>query len=64
MELERKRAQEDAERLESELKGAEESKMALLQQSQSQMKNQEHLVSLQMHLIIKVSQVQKVTVVK
>lgn len=47
LELERKRAQEEAERLEVELKGAEDSKMALLQQSENQMKNQEHLVSLQ-----------------
>lgn len=53
MEQERKRAQEEAERLETELKGAEDSKMALLQQSESQMKNQEHLVGLQMHLIIR-----------
>lgn len=53
MEQERKRAQEESERLETELKGAEESKMALLQQSESQMKNQEHLVGFQMHLIIK-----------
>lgn len=46
MEQERKRAQVEAERLETELKDAEESKMALLQQSESQMKNQEHLVGL------------------
>lgn len=45
LELERKRAQEEAERLEADLKGAEDAKQALLQQSESQMKNQEHLVS-------------------
>lgn len=61
MEQERKRAQEEAERLETELQGAEESKMALLQQSESQMKNQEHLVGLQIHLIITSS---KVTAIK
>lgn len=45
LELERKRAQEEAERLEADLRSAEDSKVALLQQSESQMKNQEHLVS-------------------
>lgn len=45
LEQERKRAQEDAERLETDLRTAEDSKMALLQQSENQMKNQEHLVS-------------------
>lgn len=45
LEQERKRAQLEAERLENDLKSAEEAKMALLQQSESQMKNQEHLVS-------------------
>lgn len=45
MELERKRAQEEAERLEADLRSAEDSKVALLQQSENQMKNQEHLVS-------------------
>lgn len=45
LEQERKRAQEEAERLESDLKSAEDAKSALLQQSESQMKNQEHLVS-------------------
>lgn len=45
LELERKRAQEEAERLEADLRSAEDSKVALLQQSQNQMKNQEHLVS-------------------
>lgn len=51
MEQERRRAQEEAGRLETELKGAEDSKMALLQQSESQMKNQEHLVSRQKLLV-------------
>lgn len=46
LELERKRAQDEAGRLESELRNAEDAKTALLQQSESQMKNQEHLVSL------------------
>lgn len=50
LEQERKRSQEDAERLESELKGAEEAKMALLQQSENQMKNQEHLVRHNRHV--------------
>lgn len=45
LEQERKRAQEEAERLESDLKSAEDAKMTLLQQSENQMKNQEHLVS-------------------
>lgn len=51
LELERKRSQEEAERLEAELKGAEDAKAALLQQSQNQMKNQEHLVSYQKQLV-------------
>lgn len=45
LELERKSAQEEAERLEAELKSAEDAKLTLLQQSENQMKNQEHLVS-------------------
>lgn len=45
LEQERKRSQAEAERLEADLRGAEEAKMALLQQSENQMKNQEHLVS-------------------
>lgn len=45
LEQERKRAQEEAERLESDLKTAEDAKATLLQQSENQMKNQEHLVS-------------------
>uniref|UniRef100_A0A8C3AH52 Moesin a n=1 Tax=Cyclopterus lumpus TaxID=8103 RepID=A0A8C3AH52_CYCLU len=44
LELERKTAQEEAGRLEADLKGAEDAKVALLQQSENQMKNQEHLV--------------------
>uniref|UniRef100_A0A8C8MDA0 FERM domain-containing protein n=1 Tax=Oncorhynchus tshawytscha TaxID=74940 RepID=A0A8C8MDA0_ONCTS len=43
LEQERKRAQEEAERLEKERRMAEEAKTALLQQSENQMKNQEHL---------------------
>lgn len=45
LEQERKRAQEEAERMETDLRMAEEAKLTLLQQSQNQMKNQEHLVS-------------------
>lgn len=45
LEQERKRAHDEAERLEAELRSAEDSKMALLHQSENQMKNQEHLVS-------------------
>lgn len=45
LDQEKKRAREEAERLENELKDAEDAKMALLQQSENQMKNQEHLVS-------------------
>lgn len=45
LEHERKRAQEEAERLEKERRMAEEAKTALLQQSENQMKNQEHLAS-------------------
>lgn len=45
LEQERKRAQVEAERLESDLRCAEDAKATLLQQSENQMKNQEHLVS-------------------
>lgn len=45
LEQERKRAQVEAERLESDLRSAEDAKVTLLQQSENQMKNQEHLVS-------------------
>ncbi|CAG5878265.1 unnamed protein product [Menidia menidia] len=55
LELERKRADEEAQRLESELKGAEDAKMALLQQSESQMKNQEHLATELAELTSKIS---------
>lgn len=44
LKLERVKAQKEAELLENELKGAEEARIALLQQSENQMKNQEHLV--------------------
>uniref|UniRef100_A0A4W5RWW6 FERM domain-containing protein n=1 Tax=Hucho hucho TaxID=62062 RepID=A0A4W5RWW6_9TELE len=44
LEKERKFAQEEAERLEKERRAAEDAKAALLQQSESQMKNQENLV--------------------
>uniref|UniRef100_A0A8C8MNZ7 FERM domain-containing protein n=1 Tax=Oncorhynchus tshawytscha TaxID=74940 RepID=A0A8C8MNZ7_ONCTS len=49
LELEKERtfAQEEAERLEKERRAAEETKAALLQQSESQMKNQENLDSVQ-----------------
>uniref|UniRef100_A0A667Y3M2 Moesin a n=1 Tax=Myripristis murdjan TaxID=586833 RepID=A0A667Y3M2_9TELE len=55
LEQERKRAQEEAERLESELKGAEDAKTALLQQSENQMKNQEHLATELADLTSKIS---------
>lgn len=45
LEQERKRAQEEAERMETDLRVAEEAKVTLLQQSENHMKNQEHLVS-------------------
>uniref|UniRef100_A0A673LHC0 Moesin-like n=1 Tax=Sinocyclocheilus rhinocerous TaxID=307959 RepID=A0A673LHC0_9TELE len=46
LDQERKCAQEEAERLERERHLAEEAKAALLHQSESQMKNQEHLATL------------------
>ncbi|RVE63631.1 hypothetical protein OJAV_G00138300 [Oryzias javanicus] len=55
LEQERKRAQVEAERLENDLKSAEEAKMALLQQSESQMKNQEHLATELAELTSKIS---------
>ncbi|KAM8900508.1 moesin a [Spinachia spinachia] len=55
LELERKRAQEEAERLEADLKGAEDAKQALLHQSESQMKNQEHLATELADLTSKIS---------
>ncbi|KAM9413516.1 moesin-like [Salvelinus alpinus] len=45
LEKERTFAQEEAERLEKERKAAEEAKASLLQQSESQMKNQENLAT-------------------
>uniref|UniRef100_A0A4W5S069 FERM domain-containing protein n=1 Tax=Hucho hucho TaxID=62062 RepID=A0A4W5S069_9TELE len=45
LEKERKFAQEEAERLEKERRAAEDAKAALLQQSESQMKNQENLAT-------------------
>lgn len=44
LEQERKKAQEEAERLDKERRVAEEAKLTLLQQAENQMKNQEHLV--------------------
>ncbi|XP_071395681.1 moesin a [Centroberyx affinis] len=55
LEQERKRAQEEAERLENDLKSAEDAKMTLLQQSQNQMKNQEHLATELADLTSKIS---------
>ncbi|XP_039870571.1 moesin isoform X1 [Simochromis diagramma] len=55
LEQERKRAQEEAERLESDLKSAEDAKMTLLQQSENQMKNQEHLATELADLTSKIS---------
>lgn len=45
LDQERKRAQKEAERLELDLRCAEDAKATMLQQSENQMKNQEHLVS-------------------
>uniref|UniRef100_A0A9J8BJU5 Moesin a n=1 Tax=Cyprinus carpio carpio TaxID=630221 RepID=A0A9J8BJU5_CYPCA len=55
LDQERKRAQEEAERLERERRQAEEAKAALLQQSESQMKNQEHLATELAELTSKIS---------
>ncbi|XP_054481753.1 moesin-like isoform X1 [Anoplopoma fimbria] len=55
LELERKSAQEEAGRLEADLKGAEDAKTALLQQSENQMKNQEHLATELADLTSKIS---------
>ncbi|XP_055005038.1 moesin a isoform X2 [Boleophthalmus pectinirostris] len=55
LEQERKRAHEEAERLEADLRRAEEAKLALLQQSQNQMKNQEHLATELADLTSKIS---------
>ncbi|KAK9536302.1 hypothetical protein VZT92_006095 [Zoarces viviparus] len=55
LEVERKSAQLEAERLEADLKGAEDAKEALLQQSENQMKNQEHLATELADLTSKIS---------
>uniref|UniRef100_A0AAR2J662 FERM domain-containing protein n=1 Tax=Pygocentrus nattereri TaxID=42514 RepID=A0AAR2J662_PYGNA len=55
LEQERKRAQEEAERLEKDRRQAEEAKLALLQQSENQMKNQEHLATELAELTSKIS---------
>ncbi|XP_031713203.1 moesin a [Anarrhichthys ocellatus] len=55
LEVERKSAQVEAERLEADLKGAEDAKEALLQQSENQMKNQEHLATELAELTSKIS---------
>uniref|UniRef100_A0A8C2FJM3 Moesin a n=1 Tax=Cyprinus carpio TaxID=7962 RepID=A0A8C2FJM3_CYPCA len=55
LDQERKRAQEEAERLERERRLAEEAKATLLQQSESQMKNQEHLATELAELTSKIS---------
>ncbi|CAL8267180.1 unnamed protein product [Merluccius merluccius] len=55
LEQERRRAEEAAELLESDLRSAEEAKQALLQQSENQMKNQEHLATELADLTSKIS---------
>ncbi|KAG8008312.1 Moesin, partial [Nibea albiflora] len=55
LEQERKRAQEEAGRLEADLKSAEDAKITLLQQSENQMKNQEHLATELAELTSKIS---------
>ncbi|KAM3869270.1 moesin-like [Diretmus argenteus] len=55
LEQERKRAQEEAERMENDLRVAEEAKATLLHQSESQMKNQEHLATELADLTSKIS---------
>ncbi|XP_029303744.1 moesin a [Cottoperca gobio] len=55
LELERKCALDEAGRLENELKGAEDAKHTLLQQSENQMKNQEHLATELADLTSKIS---------
>ncbi|KAJ8351330.1 hypothetical protein SKAU_G00228060 [Synaphobranchus kaupii] len=55
LEDERRRAQEEAERLERERKTVEEAKSALLQQSENQIKNQEHLATELADLTSKIS---------
>uniref|UniRef100_A0A8B9LHG8 Moesin a n=1 Tax=Astyanax mexicanus TaxID=7994 RepID=A0A8B9LHG8_ASTMX len=55
LEQERKKANEEADRLEKERRMAEEAKLALLQQSENQMKNQEHLATELAELTSKIS---------
>ncbi|XP_068601153.1 moesin-like [Brachionichthys hirsutus] len=55
LEHERKSAQREAEGLEVQLMSAEESKLALLQQSENQIKNQEHLATELAELTSKIS---------
>lgn len=55
LEQERKRANVEAERLEKDLRMAEEAKFTLLQQSENQMKNQEHLATELADLTSKIS---------
>ncbi|KAG7274141.1 hypothetical protein CRUP_011476 [Coryphaenoides rupestris] len=55
LEQERKRAEEAAEVLETDLRSAEEAKQTLLQQSENQMKNQEHLATELADLTSKIS---------
>ncbi|XP_068457285.1 moesin-like isoform X2 [Clinocottus analis] len=55
LEMERKKALEETGRLEADLKGAEDAKVALLQQSENQMKNQEHLATELAELTSKIS---------
>ncbi|KAJ4930172.1 hypothetical protein JOQ06_019185 [Pogonophryne albipinna] len=55
LEVERKSAQQEAGRLENDLKSAEDAKSALLQQSENQMKNQEHLATELADLTSKIS---------
>ncbi|CAL8362604.1 unnamed protein product [Lota lota] len=55
LELERKKAEEAAELLESDLRSAEEARLTLLHQSENQMKNQEHLATELADLTSKIS---------
>ncbi|KAJ3588832.1 hypothetical protein NHX12_009686 [Muraenolepis orangiensis] len=55
LDQERKRAEDAAELLESDLRSAEEAKLTLLHQSQNQMKNQEHLATELAELTSKIS---------
>lgn len=51
LEQEKKRAKEEAERLEKEKQEAEEAKAALIQQAADQMKTQEQLVATDIKLV-------------